>query len=67
MRRRADAAGGRHAGGRVAVSDEIDLGRQEVTRSLEDSQSISLFQQFARSDPPRGDGVYPFAAVAQAG
>src|SRR5665811_2224996 len=32
-----------------------------------DAQSLPLFQQLARGDPPRGDDVYPLSAVAATG
>src|SRR5665811_111468 len=32
-----------------------------------DAQSLPLFQQLARGDPPRGDDVYPLSTVAAAG
>ena len=38
-----------------------DCAERETSLASGDAQSLPLFQQFARGDPPRGDDVYPLS------
>ena len=49
---------------RGALSEQIGLSLVARSIASGDAQSLPLFQQLTRGDPPRGDDVRPLSAIA---